>query len=320
MKTHSLKHSTTFMLDGVAPYSFLLSVHKPAGWPLLTPFEVFEDDTLWTVMRYSGKLFGVKLRSTGILDKPSVSCVVFSEDKLRAEEKEDLRKTMRWVLSLDEDVKPFYALAKRDRLVRMLVEDLYGMRSTNDPNLFSALILAVCLQMAPMSRSNQMMQLLIKKYRESVGFDGKHVLSWPSAEAIATASVEELQRECKLGYRAKVLHGIAEELVKGFPTAQELEGMSAVEAKAKLMELKGIGEYSAEIVSPHEGFPLDVWSAKIFSLLMTGKMPKAPRDGVPKLKRMAEKRWGEWIGYVFVYVLQDLDNLSRKMKLNVANL
>lgn len=245
---------------------------------------------------------------------------MFSEEKVDVEEKEDLRKTMVWVLSLDEDIKPFYALAKRDRLVRMLVEDLYGMRSTNDPNLFSALNLAVCLQMAPMSRSNQMMQLLIRKYAESVRFDGKHVLFWPSPETIVAASVEELQRECKLGYRAKILHGIAEELARGFPTAQELEGMSAVEAKAKLMELKGIGEYSAEIVSPHEGFPLDVWSAKIFSLLMRGKMPKSPRDEIPKLKRIAEKRWGEWMGYVFVYVLQDLDGLSRKMKLNVANL
>lgn len=82
MKTHSLKYSTTFMLDGVAPYSFLLSVHKPAGWPLLTPFEIFEDDTLWTVMRYSDRLFGVKLRSVGTLDKPCVSCVCFLKRRL----------------------------------------------------------------------------------------------------------------------------------------------------------------------------------------------------------------------------------------------
>ncbi len=285
----------------------------------MTPFEVFEDETLWTVMRYSNRLFGVKLRSIGTIEKPCVSLTLYSEEKLNVDQKEDLRKTMVWVLSLDENINQFYELAKRDHLVKILVEDLYGMRSTNDLNLFAALILAVTLQMAPITRSNQMMRLLIKKYGEAIRFDGKQVWYWPSPEAIAKTTVEKLKRNCKLGYRAKALHGIAKTLVRGFPSAQELENFSAGEAKAKLMELKGIGEYSAEIVSPHEGFPLDVWSAKVFSMLMTGKTPESPRDEIPKLKKIAEKRWDEWRGYVFVYVLQDLDNLSRTMKLKLTD-
>jgi len=47
--------------------------------------------------------------------------------------------------------------------------------------------------------------------------------------------------------RSKPLKGIAEAVCKGFPTLQELEKMSAEEAKTKLMKLKGIGEYSADI-------------------------------------------------------------------------
>lgn len=319
MKTHSPKVSTSFMLEGVAPYSFPLSVHKPAGWPLLTPFEVFKDETLWTVMKHSDELLGVRLKSAGTVEKPRVSCTLYSDKKLDAEQFENLKDTITWMLSLNENIDEFYALAKKDSLVKMLVEDLYGLRSTNDPNLFAGLILAVTLQMAPISRSNQMMQLLIKKYGEAVKLDRKRILYWPSPETIVAATVKELEKNCKLGYRAKALHGIAETLVNGFPTAQELERVPAEEAKIKLMELKGIGEYSAEIVSPHEGFPLDVWSAKVFSLLMTGKTPKSPRDEIQRLKKLAEKRWGEWRGYVFVYVLQDLRNLSGKMNVDLTD-
>ena len=96
--------------------------------------------------------------------------------------------------------------------------------------------------------------------------------------------------------------------------------MSAEEAKAKLMELKGIGEYSADIVSPHPGFALDVWSAKIFSLLLFREEPKLPRTTIPKLRKAAEERWGKWRGYVFVYVLNDLENLSKRFNLNLTEL
>jgi 3-methyladenine DNA glycosylase/8-oxoguanine DNA glycosylase len=96
--------------------------------------------------------------------------------------------------------------------------------------------------------------------------------------------------------------------------------MSAEEAKTKLRELKGIGEYSADIVSPHPGFALDVWSAKIFNLLLFGKEPKSPRTIIPDLKKTAEKRWGKWRGYVFTYVLNDMSNLSKRFRLNLEEL
>jgi 3-methyladenine DNA glycosylase/8-oxoguanine DNA glycosylase len=108
--------------------------------------------------------------------------------------------------------------------------------------------------------------------------------------------------------------------LKRFPTIQELERMSAEEAKAKLMELKGIGEYSADIVSPHPGFALDVWSAKIFNMLLFGEKAKSPRNIILRLKKVAEERWGRWKGYVFVYVLNDLDNLSREYDLDLTEL
>ncbi len=320
METHKLTFSTSFRLLAVAPYSFENSVHKPAGWPLLTPQEIFEHGVLWTVMRLDKKLFGLRLTSRGRIEKPEILCKVYSDHKLKTDERKEVRDTLIWTLSLDEDLKDFYSLAKDDSLVEAVVQDLYGMRSTNDPNLFSALILAVTLQMAPISRSNQMMQLLIDRYGEAARFDDREVQYWPSPETLAPVNVEKLQKECKLGYRAKILSDIAKTLTHGFPSAQELEKMSPEEAKRKLMELKGIGEYSAEIVSPHEGFPLDVWSSRIFSLLLHRKTTESPRDDIPKLKRAAERRWGKWREYLFVYVLNDLDNLSHRLRLDLTSL
>ena len=321
MSSKELLFSTTFKLGAVPPYDFLLTVRKPAGWSLLTPFEMFEDGTLWTAMRRpSGDMYGLKLNSVGTVNKPEIFCRVYSRKKLGANEGRKLTNTITWMLGLKEDIRPFYALAKHDLLVKSLVEDLYGMRRTKRPDIFPMLILAVTLQMAPITRSDQMMNLLIKEYGEKITFDDKTVSYWPHPEKIAKAKVGELEEKCKLGYRAKILKGIAETLCKGFPTLRELEKMPADEAKAKLMELKGIGEYSADIVSPHPGFALDIWSAKIFNMLLFGEKPESPRDIIPKLKKVAEDRWGKWRGYVFTYVLNDLNNLSRRFDFNLTEL
>jgi len=321
MSIRELRYPIAFKLTAVPPYDFLLTVRKPAGWSLLTPFEIFEDDTLWTAMRTpSGEMFGLKLNSVGTVKKPEILCEVHSQKKLSANERRELPDTIAWVLSLKEDIGQFYALAEHDLLVKSLVEDLYGMRRTKRPDIFPMLVLAVTLQMAPIKRSDQMMNLLIKEYGEKIAFDGEEVSYWPSPEKIARADVRELEGKCKLGYRAKILKGIAQALCKGFPTLRELEKMPAEEARTKLMELKGIGEYSADIVSPHPGFALDVWSAKIFSVLLLGREAESPRSVIPKLKKIAEDRWGRWRGYVFTYVLNDLKNLSRRFNLNLAEL
>jgi 3-methyladenine DNA glycosylase/8-oxoguanine DNA glycosylase len=314
-----MKCSTILRFKAVPPYDFALTVHKPAGWSLLTPFEIFEKGTLWSAIRTnSGKLFGLKLRSVGTVRRPEVCCNVYSRQELETSEKRELLKTIAWMLNLREDIKGFYALAKRDPLVKALVKDLYGMRNTKQPDIFPRLILAVTLQMAPIKRSNQMMALLIKEYGDRVRFDEKEILYWPPPERIANADVRELRQKCKLGYRAKSLKSIAETIQAGFPSLQEFEEMSAQEAKTKLMELKGIGEYSADIISPHPGFALDVWSAKIFSMLLLGKETESPRNLIPKLKKMAEDRWGQWRGYVFIYVLHDLNNLSDRFNLKLT--
>ena len=89
-------------------------------------------------------------------------------------------------LKTEEDLTDFYNLSQKDPILRDVVKDLYGMHTVGWPELFPALILAVTLQMAPMKRSNQMMDLLIAKYGEQANFDGKTIRYWPSAQTIAS--------------------------------------------------------------------------------------------------------------------------------------
>ena len=138
-------------------------------------------------------------------------------------------------LKVEEDLKGFYDLSQKDDILQGVVKDLYGMHTIGWPELFPALILAVTLQMAPMKRSNQMMDLLMANFGDEAGFDGKTIRYWPSPQTIANASVEELMAKAKLGYRAKNLKAIATTLNQGFPSMDELYAMEPEEAKKKLL-------------------------------------------------------------------------------------
>jgi len=124
--------------------------------------------------------------------------------------------------------------------------------------------------------------------------------------------------KAKLGYRAANLVAIAKALEAGFPSMDELYAMETSEAKKQLLTLRGIGEYSAELAMPGMSFPLDVWSSKIFSVLFHGKVPDNPRDVIPSLKKEADRRWGKWAGYAFVYILNDLPKISKRVGVDLT--
>jgi DNA-3-methyladenine glycosylase II len=313
-----LKEAQEVEFSAVPPYSFELSVHKPAGWWWSTPNEVFEDGILWTTARFDSRLFGLRLNSTGTPHKPKVQCTIFSDTKLNGQEKESVSNTIKRALRVKEDLNEFYLIARKDEILSQPVEDLCGMRTPAWPELFPALILAVTLQMAPMKRSNQMMGLLIENFGDEVCFDGKVIAHWPSPEKVAGLAVDELKSKAKLGYRAQNLISIAQKLTEDFPRVDKLWMMPPDEAKKELLTLRGIGDYSADIVMPGMGFPLDVWSAKIFSILFHGKEAESPREAIPELKKLAEKRWGNWQGHAFVYVLNDLPRISKRLGVDLT--
>jgi DNA-3-methyladenine glycosylase II len=314
----NLKEAFSVEFEAVPPYSFELTLRKTAGWWWSTPDEIFEDGVCWTVTRFNTELLGLKIRSDGDVQKPRIHCTVYSKAKVGDSEKQGITRMVKRALKAEEDLKEFYKLSRKDTILRGVVKDLYGMHTVGWPELFPTLILAVTLQMAPMKRSNQMMDLIIENFGDTASFMRKAMKYWPSAKRIATTPVKELQAKAKLGYRAANLVAIAKTLRNGFPTMDELWAMEAEVAKKKLLTLRGIGDYSAELVMPRMGFPLDVWSAKIFHVLFYGRESENLRDEIPSLKKMAEERWGIWRGYAFVYVLNDLPKLSDRIGVDLT--
>jgi DNA-3-methyladenine glycosylase II len=309
-----LPYRFTYLVKPVSPYSFRLTVKKPAGWSLFTPFEIYEKETLWSALHLNDDLVGVKLQSLGQTNRPLIRVNVFTKRQAFPAMRGITKENLNDLLGVKDDLTAFYTLARKDPILKHVIEDLYGMHDTFSDSLFARATLAILLQMTSIKRSNQMMSCVITRYGQVAEFDGKRIRTWPTHRRISELTPEQLAKTCKLGYRAKRLVRLARVMTKnGGPTLTDLMRLTREEAKSELMELPGIGDYSADIINRPGGFPIDVWSAAVFGKLFYGKEPENSREAVQRVKKEGIRRWGQWSWMAFFYVVQDLQNLSRKL-------
>jgi 3-methyladenine DNA glycosylase/8-oxoguanine DNA glycosylase len=250
-----------FTLSLPDPFTFALTVAKPAGWHWSTPREIFENGILWTGMYLRDIPVGLKLSAEGA----TVHVTVYGQSPLADDTAALLKEELFSALGGDEDLPGFYRFARDDPVLSAVVDHLNGMRVGMVKDLFGDVILAILLQMAPMSRSNQMIDALLEQYGRRVAFDGREVTLWPRAEEISRVDPKELRNTAKLGYRAERLVRAARFLAEHPISHEDLMNLPEEEAVGRLIEIPGIGPYSAGIIIGT--FPIDSWSVVIFSEL-----------------------------------------------------
>jgi len=313
--------ASNFELEGITPYNFELSVHAPCGYHWITPSEVYSNNVVWAAAPLSSAgAVGLKLKFVGSVHKPIVSLTVFSRRKLASDEESKLLKNVERALGLKEDVSEFYKMAEKHPILKQAVTDLYGMRGSWGFDVFDRAIVALTSQNAPMNRTRQMINAIIGTYGETAEFDDHAIQTWPLPQTIVEVDAQELKEKGKLGYRAAYLKDLAKAVVDGAcPDLEELEKMGPDQAKKVLRGLRGIGQYSAEIVSPHPGFPLDIWSVRLFTkIFMPEKSWSSLAEAMKAMREYAENEWGRWRDYVFTYIINDLENLSRKLSVKLG--
>jgi 3-methyladenine DNA glycosylase/8-oxoguanine DNA glycosylase len=114
----------------------------------------------------------------------------------------------------------------------------------------------------------------------------------------------------------------AEQIQGGFPIIEDLKKLTTEIAKEKIMEMPGIGDYSADLMNPHGGFSIDAWSADIFGKLFFGKDAETNRSTIEKTKNEGINRWGKWARTAFVYVVHDsgiVEKNGNRSEINVNN-
>ena len=298
-----LKKMFTKIIKPTPPFNFEAS-YKPSHFE--TPLEFYEKGKYWFTLRFLNKTFGIKMWSIGPLNKPKVKIEVYSKSNLNKKEKEELLKELNWRFCFDEDISDFMNLAKRDKILKKTLENVYGMRECSLSSIYELLVISLVLQNTNVKRTRTMLKNLLERYGTRVSFDNRELFVFFNPERIARVKEKELW-DCKLGYRAPYVKSISQSFAKKEIDEYELRKMNKEDAKKKLMELKGIGPYSADIILAeglrfHHILVLDIWSQKIFSKVLFGD----EKHSKEQILKKAEKLWGRWKGLAGRYIMEDL--------------
>jgi hypothetical protein len=99
----------------------------------------------------------------GTVEKPRIVVKAFSSEKSLKNEKEEVLETVLFSLGVEKDLNEFYDSANNNAVLRKTVSDLYGMRLTSPPDLFSLVILAITLQRASYGRTEKNGEGIMRK-------------------------------------------------------------------------------------------------------------------------------------------------------------
>jgi DNA-3-methyladenine glycosylase II len=139
-------------------------------------------------------------------------------------------------------------VAESERTVRPTARALRGMRPPRFAELFEAFANVVPFQQVSLDAGVAIVGRLVERFGRHLDQDGRRFHAFPTARAIAEARLEAL-RACGLSsQKAESLRSLARAIESGELTEAGISSMSTSDALRRLIELPGVGPWTAGLV------------------------------------------------------------------------
>ena len=260
------------------------------------------DETIEKAIRLNGKNIVFSIHS---IEGSLVVDILNSE--VSETESEFVKQYIREWLDLDTDLKPFYALCEKDRLLKKLAKDFYGYRIVGQPDLFESIVWAILGQQINLQFAYTLKQRFVEKFGEMISVNGTTYYLFPSPDVVAKLSTEDLLPLQFSRQKAAYTVAVGKAFVDGALSKAKLAMLPFDEAKALLMNVKGIGNWTANYALMKtfrhaNAFPLeDAGIHNAIKNLM--KLDRKPTlDEVRKLFR----KYKGWEAYATLYLWKSL--------------
>jgi len=172
-----------------------------------------------------------------------------------------------------------------------------------------------------------MLKNLSMKFGIKTRIDNKIFFTFPTMKNLYKASINELC-SCSVGYRAKTIKSIAEKIVTGSLTIDELYQCKYDDARKTLTSIYGIGNKIADCIllfslEKTEAFPIDVWMGRAIFMyykrlihnrkvtFMNGNKNLSD-DQYSILSEIMRNHFGKYGGYAQQYLFYHIRNMKKR--------
>lgn len=264
------------------------------------PIDVWEHERYRRTIRIGARLFLIEVANRGTIDTPRLSLSVLPRD-IRLRERTEATQIASQILGLRVDPGPCQRRAEVVPALRSTARALRGMRPPRYPDLFETFANVIPFQQLSLQAGMAVTRQLVQRFGEVLELDGRRYAAFPSAAVIAGARTASL-KDCGLSAKKSfALRSIAKAIASDELSVGEIAQLSSPEALDRLMQLPGIGAWSAALVLLRGFGRLDVFpqaDTGVESSLLALLRLRSARS----LSRLAD-RFGECRGYLYFYGL-----------------
>jgi DNA-3-methyladenine glycosylase II len=246
MMTVERLNSITGTLTPRAPFDFAKTLGFLHGFGPTAGEQTLAIDFVTKALTLQGRVVAFEVRSAGATEQPELTYTLFSEHPLSEAEHAAVADRIRFFLSLDDDVQPFYAIGQRDPDFVPVIERLYGLHQPKFLTPFEIACWAVLGQRIPWRVAHKVKLALVERWGTSIALPDGTYAAFPEPQQLAQAKPEELvsivRNERKVEYLRAVIQFFLE------ADEQFLRYGNYDEVAARIRAIRGIGEWSSYFI------------------------------------------------------------------------
>jgi DNA-3-methyladenine glycosylase II len=253
------------------------------------------------------------LTQLGTSERPRLK-VTLTGNRISEHAKEHASRLLRQMFGLATDLSAFYHLAARDMRLDPLAHRFRGLKPPRFPSVFEGLVNAIACQQLSLTAGIWVLNRLAEKCGPTAHSDGPVQHGFPQPADILRLNPDSLRT---LGFsfaKARSLLELAHTAEAGQLEREELNKLNDDQVMERLMNLRGIGRWTAEYallrgLGRIDVFPGDDVGARNRLAQWLGRDGPMDYEAV----RHAVRRWHPYSGFVYFHLL--LEGLSQSKAL-----
>ncbi|MGH9765935.1 MAG: DNA-3-methyladenine glycosylase 2 [Blastocatellia bacterium] len=307
--------SAVFSLKPAPPFRLDLTVWALRRRPD-NQVDVWDGETYRRALALGGKLDGkvveVAVAQTGLPNAPRIEARV-SGARLTSGVKSAVTEALDRLLGLNIDLSGFYRLAADDRRLRLLAERFRGLKPPRFPTVFEALVNGIACQQFTLTLGIRMLNRVVENYGATSAASAASAASaksqlhaFPRPSDLAGLKPEKLKRLKFSRQKTRALIELSNTVVEGELNPEELASLDDGAAVERLLQLWGVGRWTAEYALLRGLGRLDVFPGDDVGArknLQRWLRLKKPLDY--ESVRRTLNRWEPYAGLIYFHLLLD---------------
>ena len=284
------------------PYDFSMSAAIFSGGE--PDIRTFKDGVFRQVLDTGNAPVLAEVRSSGTTEDPRLALTIRSDRQVSRNGTMRVWAQVASILSISDDLNPFYRAVAGDPVLGDLTTRLRGVRAPVNPSVFEALTDSIIEQQISLKVAHSIENRLIRAVGKTLSLDGTVFYCYPDPEILA-GTPDSTFRACGLTIRkGEYIRDISRFICAGDLDVEGLRNYQDTERIIEeLVKIRGIGHWTAELtvlrgLHRPDAFPADdVGVRRFISQFYLGGRKITPAEA-----RIFAERWGAWKGFAAYYL------------------